>query len=80
MAANAFILVNVNPENTRGLVERLRGISGVVVNEFWVHPYDLVVDVEADTQADTQEEITSILRNKIRPLHGITNTVTCICF
>jgi len=76
MAANAFILVNVNPENTRGLVERLRGISGVVVNEFWVHPYDLVVDVEADTQ----EEITPILRNKIRPLHGITNTVTCICF
>ena len=74
MAANAFILVNVNPENTRGLVERLRGISCVVVNEFWVHPYDLVVDVEADTQ----EEITSILRNKIRPLHGITNTVTCI--
>lgn len=76
MAANAFILVNVNPENTRGLVEQLRGISGVVVHEYWVYPYDLVADVEADTQ----EEITSILRNKIRPLHGITNTVTCICF
>ena len=49
--------------------------SGVVVHEV-LGPFDLVVDVEADTQ----EEITAILRNKIRPLHGITNTVTCICF
>lgn len=75
MAANAFILVNVEPENTRGVVDRLKGIPGVVVHEV-LGPYDLVVDVEADTQ----EEITAILRNKVRPLHGVTNTVTCICF
>ena len=61
MAANAFILVNVDPENTHGVVERLRGISGVVVDEV-LGPYDLVVDVETDTQ----EEVTSVLRNKIR--------------
>ena len=35
MAVNAFILVNVDPENTHGVVERLRGISGVVVHEVW---------------------------------------------
>lgn len=75
MAANAFILVNVEPENTRGVVDRLKSIPGTVVHEV-LGPYDLVVDVEADTQ----EEITAILRNKIRPLHGVTNTVTCLCF
>ena len=38
--------------------------------------YDFVVDLEADTQ----EGITAILRRKMRPLKGVTNTVTCICF
>jgi len=38
--------------------------------------YDFVVDLEADTQ----EGITAILRHKMRPLKGVTNTVTCICF
>ncbi len=75
MAANAFVLVNVAPESTQGVVERLRAIPGAVVHEV-LGPYDFVVDVEADTQ----EEITSILRTKIRPLHGVTNTVTCLCF
>lgn len=75
MAANAFILVNVEPANTRSVVERLKSISGAVVHEV-MGPYDFVVDIEADTQ----EDITSILRNKIRPLPGVTNTVTCICF
>ena len=74
MAANAFILVNVEPTNTRGVVERLKSISGAVVHEV-LGPYDVVVDIEADTQ----EDITAILRNKIRPLHGVTNTVTCVC-
>jgi len=31
-----------------------------------------------DLEADTQENITAILRHKIRPIKGITNTVTCI--
>ena len=75
MAANAFILVNVEPASTGSVVERLKSISGAVVHEV-MGPYDFVVDIEADTQ----EDITSILRNQIRPLLGVTNTVTCICF
>ena len=75
MAANAFILINVEPTNTRGVVERLSNIPGAVVHEV-LGPYDIVVDIEADTQ----EDITAILRNKIRPLRGVTDTVTCICF
>lgn len=67
----------MDPENARGVVERLGGISGVVVHEV-LGPYGLVLDMDMDV--DTQEESTLILRNKIRPLHVITNTVTCICF
>ncbi len=37
-------------------------------------PHDVVVDLEADTR----ENITAILQHKIRPIKGITNTVTCI--
>ena len=65
----------MDPENARGVVERLGGISGVVVHEV-LGPYGLVLDMDVDTQ----EEYTLILRNKIRPLHVITNTVTCTCF
>lgn len=75
MAANAFILVNVDPANTASVTDRLRSIPRAVVHEV-LGPYDIVIDIEADTQ----EEITAILRNKIRSLHGVTNTVTCICF
>ena len=75
MPANAYVLVNVEPGNTRSVVTRLEGISGAVVHEV-LGPYDIVVDLEADSE----EDLTAILRNKIRPIHGITNTVTCICF
>ena len=74
MAANCYILVNVEPAKTRAVVEKLQGISGAIVHEV-MGPYDMVVDVEADTH----EDLTAMLRNKIRPIHGITNTVTCIC-
>jgi hypothetical protein len=32
-----------------------------------------------DLEADSQEDITAVLRHKIRPIQGITNTITCIC-
>ena len=75
----------MDPENARGVVERLGGISGVVVHEV-LGPHGLVLDmdmdmdVNVDVDVDTQGESTLILRNKIRPLHVITNTVTCTCF
>jgi DNA-binding Lrp family transcriptional regulator len=74
MAASAYILINTEPASTRAILEQLQGISGAVVHEV-LGPYDLVVDLEADTQ----EDVTAILRHKIRPIHGITNTVTCVC-
>tara|TARA_B100000315_G_scaffold120640_1_gene110493 strand:+ start:906 stop:1133 length:228 start_codon:yes stop_codon:yes gene_type:complete len=74
MAASAYILINVEPACTRAVLEQLQEFPGVVAREV-LGPYDLVVDLEADTQ----EDITAILRHKIRPIHGITNTVTCVC-
>lgn len=75
MAAHAFILVNADPTSTEKVIQNLKSISGAVVHEV-LGPYDFVVDLEADTQ----EDITAIMRNKIRPIAGVTNTVTCICF
>ena len=74
MAASAYILINVEPASTRTVLEQLQLLPGVVAHEV-LGPYDVVVDMEADTQ----EDITAILRHKIRPIHGITNTVTCVC-
>jgi len=75
MAANAYILVNVDPTDTEDVISKLQAINGAVVHEV-LGLYDFVVDLEADTQ----EDITAILRHKIRPIKGVTNTVTCICF
>ena len=75
MAANAYILVSVDPKSTQDVVKKLQAIHGAVVHEV-LGPYDFVVDLEADTQ----EDITTVLRHKIRPIKGVTNTVTCICF
>mgnify|MGYP001574969039 CR=1 FL=1 len=75
MAANAYVLINMEPARTGAVLEQLRAIPGVIVQEV-LGPYDVIVELEADTQ----EDITAILRQKIRPIHGITNTVTCIWF
>ena len=73
MTVNAFILINVEPAKTQAVLERLRSLSGAAVFEV-LGPYDVVVDL----QADTAEDITAVLRSKIRPIQGITNTVTCM--
>jgi DNA-binding Lrp family transcriptional regulator len=54
------------------VVERLRAIPGAIVQEV-LGPYDVIVELESDSQ----EDITAILRHKIRTIDGVTNTVTC---
>ena len=75
MVANAYILLNVEPASTQSVVAQLRAVRGAIVHEV-LGPYDVIVELEADTQ----EDITGILRQRIRPIHGITNTVTCVWF
>ena len=74
MAAHIYILINVEPLRIREVFRQLLKLSSAVVHEV-LGPYDIVVDLVAETQ----EDITGILRNKIRPIRGITSTVTCIC-
>jgi DNA-binding Lrp family transcriptional regulator len=71
MDVHAYVLVNVDPVQTQKVMERLRGISGAVVREV-IGPYDIVVELEAEAV----EYITATLREKIRPIPGVTSTVT----
>lgn len=73
MAVNAYVLLNVTPTLTISVVERLRAIPRVYVREV-LGPYDVVVELEADTQ----EDLTAILRTKIRSVPGVTGSLTCI--
>ena len=75
MAANAYVLVNIEPAVTREVIDRLNTISGAAVREV-LGPYDAVVELEAGTV----EDITEIMRHRIRPIKGVTNTVTCLWF
>ena len=70
---NAYILLNLEPVKTQSAIERLRELPGSAVQEV-LGPYDAVLEIEADTQ----EDITALLRNRIRPIDGVSNTVTCL--
>lgn len=73
MSVNAYILLNLEPVKTQSAIERLRELPGSAVQEV-LGPYDAVLEIEADTQ----EDITALLRNRIRPIDGVSNTVTCL--
>ncbi|MBI2871600.1 MAG: Lrp/AsnC ligand binding domain-containing protein [Chloroflexi bacterium] len=62
----------MEPARTQVVIEQLRTIPRAVVHEV-LGPYDIVVELETDTP----EDITAILRQKIRTIRGVTNTVTC---
>ena len=74
MAINAYILINVEPAKSRAVFEQLSHIRGAAVDRL-LGPYDIVVDLEAATLV----ELTAVLRDEIRPIRGITNTLTCVC-
>ncbi len=73
MRVHAFILLNPEPSKTQSAIQRLRNLPGATVQEV-LGPYDAVMEIEADTQ----EDVTAMLRHRIRPVDGVTNTVTCL--
>ena len=75
MASNAYVMITVEPAKTQQVVDRLRSIVQVQVKEV-LGIYDFVLEVEAETY----EDLTAVLSHKIRPISGITNTVTCLWF
>jgi len=70
--AHAYVLINTEPARTEAVIERLSAVPGARVREV-LGPYDIVVELEADAP----EYVTQILREKIRPVPGVTSTVTC---
>lgn len=71
-ATHAYVLVNTDPARTQSVLERLSKIPRARVHEV-LGPYDIVVELEAEAP----EYIPKILRENIRPVPGITATVTC---
>ena len=72
MSANAYVLITVEPARTEAIRERLQAIPGSFIREV-LGPFDFIVEIEADTP----EDITHIMRSKIRSIPGVTSTITC---
>ena len=72
MVANAYVLLNVEPQKTSQVLERLQAIPRGIVQEV-LGPFDMVVELSEDTTVD----ITSAVR-KIRSIPGITDSITCL--
>ncbi len=72
MAVHAYVLITVDPARTQAVGERLRSLPGAYVREV-LGPFDFVVELEAETQ----EEMTTLMRTRIRAVPGVTSTVTC---
>ncbi|MEK9660048.1 MAG: Lrp/AsnC ligand binding domain-containing protein [Chloroflexota bacterium] len=69
---HAYILITADPTRTEAIVERLEAISSARVHEV-LGPYDIVLEVETEAL----EYVAQILRDKVRPIPGVTSTVTC---
>lgn len=69
---HAYVLINVDPTRTEAVMGRLAAIPGARAHEV-LGPYDIVVELEAEAP----EYVTRTLREKIRPIPGVTSTVTC---
>ena len=72
MAANAYVLLNVEPQKTGEVLKRLQAIPRGIVQEV-LGPYDMVVELAEDTSV----YIPSTIR-KIRSIPGVANTITCM--
>ena len=72
----AFILLNVEPGELRGLGERLLAIPGIYEVYSVAGPYDLV----AVAHVKHHEELSDLVTEHVAPLPGIESTETLIAF
>ncbi len=74
MAVKAYVLITVEPAQTQDVVKALKKVKGVTeVNEV-IGPYDIVAEMYIERFQDVSE----MLREKIRPISGVRNTLTCV--
>ena len=74
MSIKAYILISTDTKFTKTITQLISAINGVIeVNEV-LGPFDIVVEIKMDTL----EQVSECLRNNIRKIEGVKNTVTCV--
>lgn len=74
MSAKAFILIETGVGETKGVVSKLRQMTGVISADTVTGPYDVIAVVELESLNDIGE----LIESKIHPIAGISRTITCL--
>ncbi|MGP3667205.1 MAG: Lrp/AsnC family transcriptional regulator [Candidatus Bathyarchaeota archaeon] len=72
---HAFILVKSAPGKDKAVEEKILKVKGVKETHAVAGPYDLIADVEVSEL----KEISNLVREKIRIIDGVMETLTLIC-
>jgi DNA-binding Lrp family transcriptional regulator len=72
----AYVLVVTTPGATRGVLNTIKEIPGVVEIHEVMGPYDIVVEIEVQSLSD----VPPILSDKIRTVPGIESTTSLVTF
>ncbi|MBI4338030.1 MAG: Lrp/AsnC ligand binding domain-containing protein [Chloroflexi bacterium] len=70
----AYVMVTVDSAHTKEVVKALRQNPRLKEVSEVLGPFDIVVVLEAAGI----EQVSSVLREDIRPLNGVLNTLTCV--
>ena len=70
----AFVLINIRTGDVKEVVKNLRGVEGVLEANMTFGPYDAVAVIEVDDI----NAVGSILANKVQPIPGVLETLTCL--
>jgi DNA-binding Lrp family transcriptional regulator len=71
--ASAVVLLRIDTDAERGIIEEIRGYAGVMEANYLFGPYDMYIKIHADTE----EGIHNLVLDKIRRIEGIKSTTTC---
>jgi DNA-binding Lrp family transcriptional regulator len=74
MVVKAYILVTVETPRTKDVVSALRRNKKLSEVHEVLGPYDIVVEMETNDLS----EVTRTLREEVRPIPGVRNTLTCV--
>ena len=74
MAVKAYILITAETALTPDVVEALRRLPHVRDANEVIGPYDAIAEVEAEEF----DQVSRILREEVRSIPGIRNTLTCV--
>jgi len=70
----AYVLITVDTALTKDVLGSINEVEEVTEVHEVLGPYDIVVELETEKF----EDVTAILRARIRPIPGVRNTVTCV--